>query len=212
MSATETNPGDEVERLRQRVAELEKALAEAERRAQQDPAFEASLANLYCASYQLHASVDVRELIQVTLEILLNFVGAKTAGIFLAAKQEDGPAVLEPIALTGVAEDYAPRQRVGEGRIGGACKGGHAVYDETAAERGFDLERPIVVVPMRLEGVVVGAIVVWTFLRQKPTILDYDRELFDLLAAHLAPSMAAGVLFKKAGGRTLDYADVKELL
>jgi GAF domain-containing protein len=205
--------GAEVARLQARVAELEKALAEAEQKSTGDPAFEASLANLYCASYQLHATVDVRELVQVTLEILLNFVGAKTAAIFVLdanGGEVGGESMLVPIAVTGLDESYVPQQKLGEGRIGETCKRGHALYDENAAERGIDVDRPTVVVPLRLDGQVVGAIVVWSFLRQKPTILDYDRELFDLLAAHLAPALAAAVLFKKAGKRSLDYSDLKD--
>src|SRR4051794_34180060 len=37
-----------------------------------------NLANLYVASFQLHSTLDLRELTQIILEILLNFVGAKT--------------------------------------------------------------------------------------------------------------------------------------
>src|ERR1700742_2160436 len=37
-----------------------------------------NLANLYVASFQLHSTLDLREVTQIILEILLNFVGAKT--------------------------------------------------------------------------------------------------------------------------------------
>ncbi len=203
----------EVDRLKTRVNELEQALAKAKGGAhstlEADPAFEASLANLYCASYQLHATLDTREVLQVTLEILLNFLGAKTAAIFVRMREED---CLVPVTVTGLDDDYVPRPAMGQGRIGESCQRGHALYDEHAAERGLDLDRPAACVPLRFEGEIVGAVVVWSFLRQKPNILDYDRELFDLLAAHLAPALAASVLFKRAGGKTLDYADLRELV
>lgn len=204
----------EVDRLEARVKELEQALVEARRPAKStlgeaDPAFEASLANLYCASYQLHATLETREVVQVALEILLNFLGAKTAAIFVRSREDD---CFKAVTVTGLDPDYVPRPVLGKGRIGESCKRGNAVYDEHAAERGLDVDRPAVCVPLRFEGEIVGAVVVWTFLRQKPNILDYDRELFDLLAAHLAPALVASVLFRRAGVRTLDYADLRELV
>src|SRR5262249_27834590 len=42
-----------------------------------------NLANLYVASYQLHSTLDLREVLQIIHEILLNLVGAKTFALYL---------------------------------------------------------------------------------------------------------------------------------
>src|SRR5881628_328711 len=42
-----------------------------------------NLANLYVASYQLHSTLDFREVIQIVQEILINLIGARTFSILL---------------------------------------------------------------------------------------------------------------------------------
>src|SRR6185295_15325371 len=54
-----------------------------------------NLANLYVASHQLHSTHDLREVTQIILEILLNFVGARTFAILLV---DDERGVLRALA------------------------------------------------------------------------------------------------------------------
>src|SRR5207302_5928932 len=75
-----------------------------------------NLANLYVASFQLHSTMDLREVTQIILEILLNFVGAKTFAIQLVDETE---GILRPLASEGVRRGDVPVVRAGEGIVGG---------------------------------------------------------------------------------------------
>src|SRR5262249_36505842 len=63
-----------------------------------------NLANLYVASYQLHSTLDLKEVLQIILEILLNFVGAKSFAIYL----RDESGALRAVAAEGLPVAEAP--------------------------------------------------------------------------------------------------------
>ena len=67
-----------------------------------------NLANLYVASFQLHSTMELRELTQIILEILLNFVGAKTFAIQLV---DDDHGKFRTLAAEGVDRAQGARGR-----------------------------------------------------------------------------------------------------
>ncbi|MGZ3426982.1 MAG: hypothetical protein ACXVCV_10060, partial [Polyangia bacterium] len=85
-----------------------------------------NLANLYVASFQLHSTMELRELTQIILEILLNFVGAKTFAIQLV---DDEHGKLRTLAAEGVDRARVPEGAVGDGRVGEVVKSGHHYID-----------------------------------------------------------------------------------
>ncbi len=68
-----------------------------------------NLANLYVASHQLHSTLDLREVTQIIVEILLNFIGAKTFAIQLVDEER---AMLRTLAAEGVERDRVPETQV----------------------------------------------------------------------------------------------------
>ena len=54
------------------------------------------MANLYVASFQLHATLDAAEVLSVIEQMLMQFIGAAQFGIFIRREREHGP-VLEPV-------------------------------------------------------------------------------------------------------------------
>jgi hypothetical protein len=198
----------ENERFRSRIAELERELLE-------HSDYETGLANLYVASYQLHATLEVREVLKVVVEVLLNLVGARTVAAYVIERES---STLRPVAWSGLPASEVPIPKLGEGPIGAVCGLGAPLLDAVAAQAAraagrADLGRPAVVQPLRLDGDVVGALVVWDYLVQKPALTDADRELLDLLAAHVGPALATAALAARDGGsRSLDYRAIKELL
>src|SRR5205823_1066443 len=77
-----------------------------------------NLANLYVASYQLHSTLDFREVIQIVQEIVINLVGAESFAILLLDEKTNE---LKTIASEG--EDVMPgcdtvSIRLGEGVMG----------------------------------------------------------------------------------------------
>src|SRR5439155_24869786 len=104
-----------------------------------------NLANLYVASSQLHSTMDLREVTQIILEILLNFVGAKTFAIQLV---DDERARLRTMAAEGVDKAKVPEPALTEGKIGQAIANGESFYDSERLRSRADLTQPSVIVPL----------------------------------------------------------------
>jgi hypothetical protein len=160
-----------------------------------------NLANLYVASFQLHSTMELRELTQIILEILLNFVGAKTFAIQLV-DEEHGK--LRTLAAEGIDRAKVPEGGVAEGRIGEVIKSGHHYIDGERLRTRADLshlDRPVIVVPLKIRDRVVGVVIIWDLLSQKTALADVDYELFNLLAAHAASALQGAWLAAELKGR-----------
>lgn len=151
-----------------------------------------NLANLYVASFQLHSTLDLREVRQTIVEILLNLVGAKVFAVFLL---DEHRSVLRPLAVEGVDRGQVGEIVVGEsmGIFGRVIRTGEMEVASPPAAT-LDLGRPLIVSPLRIKERVVGAIAIWQFLRQKLGLEDVDYELFNLLAAHAASALEGAKL------------------
>jgi len=160
-----------------------------------------NLANLYVASFQLHSTMELRELTQIILEILLNFVGAKTFAIQLV-DEEHGK--LRTLAAEGIERAKVPEGGVAEGRIGEVITSGHHFIDGERLRARADLahlDRPVIVVPLKIRDRVVGVVIIWDLLSQKTALADVDYELFNLLAAHAASALQGAWLSAELKGR-----------
>src|SRR6476659_2163182 len=87
-----------------------------------------NLANLYVASYQLHSTLDFREVIQIVQEIVINLVGAEVFAILLLDEKTN-----ELRAIASEGEDVMPAVerisiRLGEGILGEAAQSGVSYY------------------------------------------------------------------------------------
>jgi hypothetical protein len=160
-----------------------------------------NLANLYVASFQLHSTMDLRELTQIILEILLNFVGAKTFAIQLV---DDEHGKLRTLAAEGVDRAKVPEGTLAEGHVGEVIKSGHHYIDGERLRARADLahlDRPVIVVPLKIRDRVVGVVIIWDLLSQKTALADVDYELFNLLAAHAASALQGAWLAAELKGR-----------
>ena len=157
-----------------------------------------NLANLYVASFQLHSTMELRELTQIILEILLNFVGAKTFAIQLV-DEEHGK--LRTLAAEGIDRTKVPEPGANEGRAGQVVQSGQSFIDGERLRMRADLERPLIIVPLKIRDRVVGAVIIWDLLSQKTALADVDYELFNLLAAHAASALQGAWLAAELKGR-----------
>jgi hypothetical protein len=191
---------NEREQLLHRFHSVERENMDFESRSKEIERENNNLANLYVASFQLHSTMDLREVTQIILEILLNFVGAKTFCVYLLDEQQ---GVLRPLAAEGVPRNEVPVVASGEGVIGGVVATGQPLYDgaQRSSKGARSLDRPLIVTPLRIKDRVVGAIVIWEFLQQKTELQDVDFELFNLLAAHAAFALQGAKLAAELGGR-----------
>ena len=92
---------ERVQALQRRVHELEEKLAEIEARYRKveeenkefaDRYIEIeeqnnNLANLYVASYQLHSTLDFREVVRIVQEIVINLIGAEAFHVFMVSEK-----------------------------------------------------------------------------------------------------------------------------
>lgn len=153
-----------------------------------------NLANLYVASYQLHSTLDFREVIQIVQEIVINLVGAEVFAILLRDEKTDE---LKAIASEGNA--VLPEMKdltvtMGRGVLGKVLESGESHFGDPEG-RDPQIEQPIAAVPLKIKDHVIGLIVVYRLLQQKHGFTAVDYELFSLLAAHSATAIYSSKLY-----------------
>jgi nitrate/nitrite-specific signal transduction histidine kinase len=164
--------------------ELSRRLAEYEQQTQR-------LMNLYVATYQLHATLDPGEVQSTIAEIATNLLGAERFALLFW--EGDGKEC--EIALAhGLDGDESGLYG------GGRYAGGDPAVDATLSDgilRIGPLEGTsvVAVVPLTVQGAVVGALVVLKLFEHKAMLRPEDRELLDLLAAHAASALFAARVY-----------------
>ncbi len=158
-----------------------------------------NLASLYVASYQLHSTLDFKEVIQIVQEIVINLVGAESFAILLLDEKTNE---LKTIASEG--GDVMPgiegiSTRLGEGVLGQVARTGESYYINQDVESGrVTLEKPLAAVPLKIKEHVIGLIVIYKLLQQKDAFSAVDYELFSLLAAHAATAIFSSKLYSQS--------------
>jgi transcriptional regulator with GAF, ATPase, and Fis domain len=158
-----------------------------------------NLANLYVASYQLHSTLDFREVIQIVQEIIINLVGAESFAILLRDEKTND---LRAIAAEG--EEHFPgigelTSRLGEGILGRVAATGESYYIAPDSEStDVNLDAPLAAVPLKIKDHVIGLIVIYRLLQQKAAFSAVDYELFSLLAAHAATAIFSSKLYSQS--------------
>src|SRR5947208_5257761 len=135
---------EENRRLTQRFREVEEENKDFANRYIEIEEQNNNLANLYVASYQLHSTLDFKEVIQIVQEIVINLIGAEAFAILLLDEKTND---LRTIASEG--EDVMPgtdaiSARLGDGILGGVAKTGESYYINQDVEGGsVTLEKPL---------------------------------------------------------------------
>ena len=217
LAAIETEQGDataeEIQRLRaeiQQLTEENRRIQERFREVEEENKDFANryieieeqnnnLANLYVASYQLHSTLDFKEVIQIVQEIVINLIGAEAFAILLLDEKTND---LRAIACEG--EDVVSgienlSARLGDGILGGVAKTGESYYINQDVEGGrVTLEKPLAAVPLKIKEHVIGLIAIYKLLQQKDSFSAVDYELFSLLAAHAATAIFSSKLYSQS--------------
>ena len=155
-----------------------------------------NLANLYVASFQLHSTLDFREVVQIVMEIVINLVGAEKFSLMLL---DENKGDLYAVSSEGVPREKIPHVKLGEGVVGRVSQEGAGPYVAEGKKRSeTTLTEPLVVIPMKIKDQVIGAIVVYTTLEQKEGFSPLDFELFNLLAGHAATALFASKLYSES--------------
>jgi len=189
----------ENQRLRNRVAELEKKLERLQTEridavfqgsggdrllAQQFVAKElqhGDLASLYVASTRLQATLRKQEVLAAIREIGINLIGVEEMAVF-----ENHPRTSTLSLIDYYGNGWANHSNipVGEGPIGRVALTGDCYFhDLKDAEREpGNANMPTACVPLKVDGVVWGVIVILRLLPQKDRLVALDYQLLDLLS------------------------------
>jgi hypothetical protein len=165
-----------------------------------------SLANLYVASFQLHSTLDLEEVLHIVVEIVINLIGAE---IFCVYALDERNGMLSPVAAEGRDRSSFPLVSIGEGMIGASVQSGEiASRDEDDPSDG----EARVSIPLKVGDRTIGAIALFELLAQKQRFSSLDHELFALLAGHAATAMLAAQLHGQSERKLNTMQGLIELL
>ena len=151
-----------------------------------------NLANLYVASYQLHSTLDYKEVVRIVQEIVINLIGADAFHVYMLSEKTGALELESSEGQTALQTTIA----LGEGRIGKSAATGESYFAETVAHpEPTPFEDPIAVIPLKIKDSVIGVISINKLLIQKTTFSTMDYELFTLLAGHAATAVFSARLY-----------------
>jgi nitrate/nitrite-specific signal transduction histidine kinase len=214
---------DRVKELSGRVRQLEEKLAEMEARYRKveeenkefaDRYIEIeeqnnNLANLYVASYQLHSTLDYKEVVRIVQEIVINLIGAEAFHLWMV-NEKTGRLELEASEGQDVVLKEVP---IGEGPLGKAAKTGENIFAEKVSVREpTPYDQPVAVIPLKIKDSVIGIISINKLLVQKTAFTTMDHELFTLLAGHAATAIFSAKLYSASERKLITLQGFLDML
>jgi hypothetical protein len=165
-----------------------------------------NLANLYVASFQLHSTLDLQEVLRIVVEIVINLVGAEVLCVFALDERTNK---LEPVAAEGRERASFRAVPLGTGAVGTAVSEGEITYRERGKAKA---DEPLVCIPLCVGNKPIGAIALFELLVQKDHFTPLDHELFTLLGGHAATAMLAAQLHGQSERKLNTMQGLIELL
>jgi len=147
------------------------------------------LANLYTATFQLHATLDPDAVVRTVSDIAINLIGAAefllclvddTRGDFVTAVRE---GTLPP-NVTRVAALMHPLERE-------AVTARRTVFADRDPASPRDPHAPICCTPLFFNDRLVGVLTVYALLSHKKSFSELDRKLFDLVGEQAAVAIVS---------------------
>lgn len=165
------------------------------------------LANLYVASYQLHSTLDLEEVLRIVVEIVINLIGAEVLCVYALDERN---YLLSPVAAEGRERQSFPSVALGEGMVGACVSRAEILTRESFATEASG--QPLVSIPLRVGERAIGAIVLYSLLVQKEKFTGLDHELFALLGGHAATAILAAQLHSQSERKLNTMQGLIELL
>ena len=164
-------------------ADLERENREFARRCVQLEEHSANLANLYAATYQLHATLDPDAVVNCIVEISVNLIGAAEFALYLVEETKGDFALrvregeLAP-EITHLPEPVYPLEQA-------------AVREKRTLFAVEEQEGPICCVPLLHEEKLIGLLSIYALLSHKAAFTPLDRELLELLSGQAAVALVS---------------------
>ena len=143
----------------------------------------ANLANLYAATYQLHATLEPDAVVNCIVEISVNLIGAAEFALYLleetkgefALRVREGELAPE---ITHLPEPVYPLEQA-------------AVREKRTLFAVEKQEGPICCVPLLHEEKLIGLLSIYALLSHKAAFTPLDRELLELLSGQAAVALVS---------------------
>jgi hypothetical protein len=169
------------------VEDLERENRDFARRCVQLEEHSANLANLYAATYQLHATLDPDAVVNCIVEITVNLIGGAEFALYLLeeGKREFILRVREgdlPPEITQLPEPVYPLEQA-------------AVTEKRTLFAVEEQEGPICCVPLLHEDRLIGLLSIYALLAHKAAFTPLDRELLELLSGQAAVALVSSQSF-----------------
>jgi hypothetical protein len=174
----------EGERLQRQLVEISRENQQSLDRYQAVAAQNASLANLYVATYQLHSTTERGSVLAAMQEVIANLIGCEELAILELA----AGGTLRVAHVFGVDPGVVAHLRLGEGVIGRVAATGEPFVGNGQPGAG----EPVLTacVPLKVDERVIGVVALFRLLPQKSDGLnDLDHELLNLLATQGATAL-----------------------
>jgi hypothetical protein len=158
------------------------------------------LMTLYVATYQLHATLDPTDVQSTVSEIAINLLGAECFALLLRDEESDVLEIKLQVGPIDAPWGGAPTYAGGDPLIDASLLDGVLRFGPS------EDSVVLVVVPLRVQDVTVGALVITKLLPHKGALEEEDRDLLDLLGAHAASALFASRVYARAARklRTLE--------
>ncbi len=169
------------------VADLERENQDFARRCVQLEEHSANLANLYAATYQLHATLDPDAVVNCIVEITVNLIGGAEFALYLLEEGRNDFALRVregdlPPEITQLPEPVYPLEQA-------------AVAEKRTLFAVEEQEGPICCVPLLHEERLIGLLSIYALLSHKAAFTPLDRELLELLSGQAAVALVSSRSF-----------------
>ncbi len=168
-----------------------------------------NLANLYVASYQLHSTLDIHEVLKIVVEIIINLIGAEKFSLMIL---DEDVNELVAAASEGVDKSEIPNIKIGIGVVGNVAKTGESYFEKDFKKKRDELKEPLVCIPLKIKEHVIGVLVIYSLLMQKKGFNRVDYELFSMLAGHAATAIFSSRLYAQSERKLSTIQGFIELL
>lgn len=157
----------------------------------------ADVASLYVATHRLHSTLDRGHVLQAIEEIVASLLGCEEMAIFEIVGD---PPVLAPVSTAGLRPGSIGTIKLGDGVLGRVTETGQ-MWIGDAAEHEL-AGRPVTAcVPLKVDGEVTGALVLFRLLDHKGTLDSQDLELLDVISVHAGTALYATRLRQREAGK-----------
>jgi K+-sensing histidine kinase KdpD len=159
------------------------------------------LATLYVASSRLHATLQRQDVLAAIREIVSNLIGAEEMALF---EKDQALSSLSLVDSYGESAANDPKIALGQGTIGRVASSGEFHFDDSngAGQQPSDKGMPMACIPLKVDRLVWGVIVIYRLLPQKDRLTALDYQLFKMLSTQAGIALYSATLRAERLGST----------